>query len=371
MKQKYPPLIAAMLALGLAGCGGTLDMDLRDSLGNNFDTTNAAHGVADLDGTPPDVNGVITYPDGRRVVTARAGDRVLDIALRVGANPSEVATFNGISEDTRLQAGQIIALPDRENSLIPAPVQRQELTSAPEINPPEAEDGLKRHRVILGETVFTVARLYSVEASDLAALNSITLDTSLQDGQILIIPQVLIPNEADTQTQTADNAPNVSAPGEGSTPPPPPSSMRPQPRANPAAAQPAPAPKPADTGSATQASATKARLLRPVEGPIIRPYEKDVNDGIDIAAPAGTAVKAADDGTVIAITQDTNGVTILIVKHSNNLLTVYTNISGLTVEKGATVTRGQKMAEVAENTTSFLHFEVRDGLTALNPDIYI
>ena len=76
-------------------------------------------------------------------------------------------------------------------------------------------------------------------------------------------------------------------------------------------------------------------------------------------------------GSVAAVTKDTNGVPILILKHMDGLLTVYTNVDGLTVRKGDQVARGQKIATVRDGTPSFLHFEVRKGLESVDPDDYI
>ena len=94
---------------------------------------------------------------------------------------------------------------------------------------------------------------------------------------------------------------------------------------------------------------------------------RDRNEGIAIAAAAGTKVKAAEDGTVAAITRDTDQVPILVVRHANNLLTVYANIQNVTVSKGDRVTRGQTIAEVRDSTPPFLHFEVREGFESADP----
>ena len=105
----------------------------------------------------------------------------------------------------------------------------------------------------------------------------------------------------------------------------------------------------------------------PVKGDIIREYAKGRNDGIDISAAPGAPVVAADAGTVAAITEDTNGIPIIVVKHAGSLLTVYSNVEGLTVKKGDSVTRGQKLAEIRRTGTPALHFEVRDGFDSVDP----
>ena len=104
---------------------------------------------------------------------------------------------------------------------------------------------------------------------------------------------------------------------------------------------------------------------------MLRPYKKRRNEGIDIAAAAGTSVKAAADGTVAAITRDTDQVPILVLRHSGNVLTVYANIDDITVKKGDSVSRGQTLAKVGSGSPSFLHFEVREGFESVNPTKYL
>ena len=114
-----------------------------------------------------------------------------------------------------------------------------------------------------------------------------------------------------------------------------------------------------------------ARLGMPVDGKIIRPYQKKKNEGIDIGAAAGTPVKAAGDGTVAAITKDTDQVPILVIRHDGNLLTVYANIDGIKVAKGDKVKRGQPIAVVRNANPAFVHFEVREGLESTDPVPYL
>ena len=72
-----------------------------------------------------------------------------------------------------------------------------------------------------------------------------------------------------------------------------------------------------------------------------------------------------------AITKDTKGVAIVVIKHADGLLTVYTNVDNLLVKKGDAVTRGQEIAKVRAGTPAFLHFEVRKGLESVDPDDFI
>ena len=363
--SKY--IISLLIATALTGCKNSFGMDVRDQFGGILDTSSAAaNAVANR--PEPDARGVLTFPS-YQVALARSGDRIEDVAARIGVDADRLGQFNGIPRKAILRHGEVIALPSNMTAvaadgapLTPTIVDIRELSDVRSAEPQAAEP--KRHKVVEGETIYTISRLYSVSAEDLAKWNSLNLTTELRPGQYLLIPITPSPPV------------EVSTPGAGSIAPAPPSSTRPQPRsAQPQIATiPAPAAAPApvaDTGPITQASQSDARFMRPVSGTIIRSYKKGVNEGIDIGSPGGTAVSAADVGTVAAITKDTKGVAIVVIKHADGLLTVYTNIDSLSVKKGGAVTRGQEIAKIREGAPSFLHFEVRKGLESVDPDDYI
>ncbi|WP_018248188.1 M23 family metallopeptidase [Orenia marismortui] len=114
-----------------------------------------------------------------------------------------------------------------------------------------------------------------------------------------------------------------------------------------------------------------SNLYRPVDGNIIlswhSPYKDKVldawkfNSGIDISAEIGTKVKAAAEGIVKEIIKDDyQGVTI-IIEHSTNLQTLYSNLETNHVVEGEKVHKGQVVGEIGDsglNDKSKLHFEV-------------
>ncbi len=57
----------------------------------------------------------------------------------------------------------------------------------------------------------------------------------------------------------------------------------------------------------------------------------------------------------------------MLVRHPDNLMTVYGRITGVTLEKGDTVSRGQKIGVVADGNPANLHFEVRRGTASVDP----
>ncbi|MCB9558324.1 MAG: M23 family metallopeptidase [Deltaproteobacteria bacterium] len=97
-----------------------------------------------------------------------------------------------------------------------------------------------------------------------------------------------------------------------------------------------------------------------------RPHE-----GIDIGAPAGTAVVAADDGVVLYAGSHVRGYgNLILIQHANNIVTVYAHNRRNLVKRNARVSKGQVIAEVGSTGRargSHLHFEVRRGEEPLDP----
>lgn len=217
------------------------------------------------------------------------------------------------------------------------------------------------HTVVAGETGWSVARKYGVTIQDLARANGLSESMTIRVGQRLTIP-------AAGQTATAANV--VTAPGQGSPTPQPPSSQKPLPaeRTTPAAAPVARAETP-NLGATRTAASGSGRFAMPVQGAIIRGYEKGKNDGIDIAAAPGATVKAAGAGTVAAVTKDTAGTPIVVVRHDGGLLTVYAGLDSLSVAKGDSLSSGQAIGKA--RSKGAVHFEVRNGYDSVDPETYL
>lgn len=371
-----PTLRAASLSVALvavAGCStGPLDWDLRN--GTSALNTSQAALSATASRPAADSRGVLSYP-GYQVAVAQRGDTVTRVANRVGLNAEELARYNAIEPDQSLREGELLVLPHRVAETGPLGAAGQTAAidvttlatnaidraagTAPTatVQPAAGAAGAEplRHKVVRGETAYSIARSYNVSARALADWNGLDADMAVREGQTLLIPVA-------TTTAAPDLAAVESAPGAGSPTPLPPSASLPLPAQDEAAAS-APAPgTPAspDLGEGRSA-ASSALYAMPVDGKIIRGYQKGQNEGIDIAAPAGTQVRAAADGTVAAITKDTDQVEVLVLRHADGRLTVYASVTAIAVAKGAAVTRGQTIATVAAADPSILHFEVRES----------
>lgn len=190
----------------------------------------------------------------------------------------------------------------------------------------------RSHDVKEGETGFGIALDYGVPWGVIAAANGIDPKAALRKGQGLVIPTV--------------SATSVVA----------------VPLAN---ASPAPAP-----------SASPGVYIWPVEGRIRRSFaprkgSASFHDGIDILAPAGTAVRASAAGTVIFAGDGPKeyGKTV-IIHHAGRWTTTYSFLSRITVKDGEQVSASERIGLVGETglaTEPQLHFEIRRNREAFDP----
>jgi murein DD-endopeptidase MepM/ murein hydrolase activator NlpD len=135
-----------------------------------------------------------------------------------------------------------------------------------------------------------------------------------------------------------------------------------------------------DAADATPAKATEATgalptFRWPVRGKVITSYGAKTNgksnDGINLAVPEGTPVKAAEDGVVAYSGNELKGYgNLVLVRHSNGYVTAYAHASELLVKRGDTIKRGQiiaKSGQSGEVGSPQLHFEIRKGSSPVDP----
>ncbi|MGR3661489.1 MAG: peptidoglycan DD-metalloendopeptidase family protein [Paracoccaceae bacterium] len=377
-RTKFSATVLCSSLLALSACDAPIDFDLR---GNGANASSASRQET-TDRPQADDRGVISYPN-YQVAIANEGDTINDVAARVGLSAEALSRYNGIAMGTTLRQGEVVALPTRvaEPSLATGAITSGPITPAGNTDISSiAGDAIKRagdqpaastttkptkptgkepirHKVERGETAYSISRVYNVSVRSLADWNGLGTDLNVREGQYLLIPVA-------AEAPPKSTAPTTTAPGQGSVAPEPPSAAKPLPDEKTTKVEKPPSP---NLASDKTTSSDTAKLLMPVTGKITRPYVKDKNDGIDISAAAGTPVKAAAAGTVAAITRDTNQVPILVLRHADNILTVYAGVDNLTVKKGDKVKRGQVIAKIRAGSPSFLHFEVRKGLDSVDP----
>lgn len=119
------------------------------------------------------------------------------------------------------------------------------------------------------------------------------------------------------------------------------------------------------------------RFIWPVNGPITSPFGPRwgrLHAGIDIAAPGGTPIRAADNGRVTLAAPTGGYGNYTCIQHTATLSTCYAHQSRLGTSVGAAVRQGQVMGYVGNTGNSFgnhLHFEVRVNGTPVNPLGYL
>ena len=374
--NKFVKIFPFLIVLSVGSCGvlGNLDFDLR---GNEYDTSDAVRKA--MKTRPlPDSRGIISYAT-YEVAVARKGDTIKSIADRLGLKSQNIAAYNGMSSLEKLNDGQLITLPNRTDKrkfkLKNSTSNRNEVnvtelastaietaTSKKKVikkSTSEQENEPIRHKVSRGETAFTISRLYNVSIRSLADWNGLDSNYTIREGQYLLIP--LPRDKIVTEVATVK-------PGKNSKTPSPPSSAEALPESIPK--------ENLETTSGKSKSSNQPENIEPsntgqfsypVNGKIIRDYVKNKTDGIDISAPEGTPIVAAEKGIVAAITSDTQEVPIIVLKHEGNLLTVYAGIGDIGVKEKEKVLKSQLLGKIRPGNPSFLHFEVRRGFESIDP----
>jgi murein DD-endopeptidase MepM/ murein hydrolase activator NlpD len=211
------------------------------------------------------------------------------------------------------------------------------------------------HTVRQGENLFRIAQGFGVPTAVIARENGITDPAKIEVGQRLFIPGVEGP-------QASGLGPQAVA-----QPVPPPAKP---PRPRPAARK----PQVASRKPLVEAPPPTAGALQwPVHGVLFSPFgarPRDQHDGIDLAAPEGTPVVAAEAGTVLFAGKQRGYGNLILVGHDGDVVTVYAHNQENLVERGQRIRRGALIARVGKSgnaTGPHLHFEVRVAARPKDP----
>jgi murein DD-endopeptidase MepM/ murein hydrolase activator NlpD len=336
---------------------------------------------------PPEYKGGFLWEsDKSKTVTVEPGDTIYTIARRYDVPTKVIIARNGLQPPYTLTPGQQLIL-----------------------------DPTRTHTVVRGDTLSQLAVTYSVEMRLLASANDLYPPYTIRVGQELWIPDPFT-QAAAPAGQRADGpavamipprAPRSAISTEPLTPPaplsapvspqplppgspqqapdpqpaiPPPPIAPPEPAAPPPVVEPpAAAPEPeivAPPQPLTEPPArASARFAWPVRGKLIAGFGSAGkglhNDGINIAAPTGAQVHAADNGVVAYAGNELKGFgNLLLIKHADGWTTAYAHNEKLLVGRGAEVKQGQVIATVGRTgnvDSPQLHFEVRKGTQAMDP----
>lgn len=146
---------------------------------------------------------------------------------------------------------------------------------------------------------------------------------------------------------------------------------------------PAPTPEPKTTASlpkaapaAAETESEKGDFRWPARGRVISGFSgKGGNEGINIAVPEGTPIKAAEGGTVAYAGSELKGYgNLVLIRHPNGYVSAYAHNGALNVKRGDTIKRGQVVATAGQTgnvSSPQLHFELRKGSTPVDPTPYL
>jgi murein DD-endopeptidase MepM/ murein hydrolase activator NlpD len=229
------------------------------------------------------------------------------------------------------------------------------------------------HTIESGESLYTIARKYNVTAQAIMQANSIASPDKIYVGQKLVIPGMTRPQPvvapatkvASIAPVEAPLAPTSGAPRSAAVADPVPASpTRP---VQVAKVDPAPvkvtAPEPQMSG------ADKFRW--PVSGKVTTDFIASKGTGINIDAPQGSPVRAAENGTVIYVGSGVEGYgNLILIRHPNGYVSAYAHLGSTSVNKGDNVSRGDGIGTVGMTgsvSRPQLHFELRQGATPVDP----
>jgi murein DD-endopeptidase MepM/ murein hydrolase activator NlpD len=310
---------------------------------------------------PPKPAGYWTW-DGGSPVTVGSGESIESIAHKHGVPVAALLQTNGFTSTSAIRPGQRLVIPRYVSGSAPqaaAPVPARSATPSEIV-----------HVAARGESLVSVARHYGVTLPALAKANNIQPNGKIATGDRLVIPTGGRPL---TAQQTPASAPQIA-----------------QPRTVPVEKKVASTtenarmvtPVPATTDTvAKNAEPTGAMpsFRWPVRGRVIAGFGASTNgtqnDGINLAVPAGTPIKAADDGIVAYAGNELKGYgNLVLIRHSNGFVSAYAHASELLVKRGDTIKRGQVIANAGQTgnvSSPQLHFEIRKGSTPVDPIKYL
>ncbi|MET0855412.1 MAG: peptidoglycan DD-metalloendopeptidase family protein [Telluria sp.] len=253
--------------------------------------------------------------DARGTHTVRKGDTLLRIALDHGQNYRDVVAWNNLADPNDIKVDQVlrVAPPDQLAGVQTSPVTMPDIRpAAPSVPKKTAPRGEKRP--------YTDATMAELRKDDAAKV-------------------------ADRPDARAD-----------------------KPEAVPAVASIAP-------GSVVRADDDeKLSWMWPSDGRIVATFDEGKNKGIDIAGKPGQQVMAAGAGKVMYAGSGIRGYgNLVIVKHSNSLLSAYAHNRSIVVKEGQNVNKGQMIAEMGDSDSDSvkLHFEIRQQGKPVDPSRFL
>jgi murein DD-endopeptidase MepM/ murein hydrolase activator NlpD len=314
---------------------------------------------------------------GGTTIIVGTSDTLETLSHRYNVSPAAILQANGYKGPRVLSPGQQLLIP-RQNPVVAAPAVAAPASravaaanAAPSVHPAPSI-----HFVNRGDTLLSIARRNHVPVAELAKANGLAPSAKLKLGMKLTVPGAKTAAVAPVASPSAVAA---AQPAAALTPPA--TKMAAVTAGPPQTARLAQATtKVEETSAETPVKATEATgalptFRWPVRGKVITSYgaktNGKANDGINLAVPEGTPVKAAEDGVVAYSGNELKGYgNLILVRHANGYVTAYAHASELLVKRGDTIKRGQviaKSGQSGEVGSPQLHFEIRKGSSPVDP----
>ena len=324
-----------------------------------------------------DVGQRLVLPTSRQYIVQK-GDSLYSISRMHNVDVSELTRLNNLSPPYAVQAGQPLRLPGASEGSGTMVASGVASGGAVPLSPQGAPTGTPAGR----GSVQTSELPPPGAASSSGGISATPLPpppkpgSAAEPGPSQTTPaQTAQAPAGDTAYQQGQAPTMLRPPGAKPAPTPipaPSAAPAPAPQQEVAAAPP---PKPEPKAEAAPPQRGGARFLWPVKGKLISGFGPKPdglhNDGLNIAAPKGTAVVAADNGVVAYAGNELRGFgNLLLLKHADGWITAYAHLDKIEVERGATVKRGQLIARVGQTggvSSPQLHFELRKGSQAVDP----
>jgi murein DD-endopeptidase MepM/ murein hydrolase activator NlpD len=321
-------------------------------------------------GSVPPRSVAATRAQGGTTIIVGTSDTLDILARRYNVTPAAILQANGYKGPRALSPGQQLIIPH------PAAVAAAPALAVPASKPVAVAAVPSVHVVNHGDTLLSIARRNHVSVAELARANNIDPQTKLKLGMKLTVPAA----KTAAVAPVAPAAVAAAQPAAGLAPPvtklAAASPAGPQQTAHLAQATTKVEDTPAEAPvKATEATGALPTFRWPVRGKVITSYgaktNGKANDGINLAVPEGTPVKAAEDGVVAYSGNELKGYgNLVLVRHSNGYVTAYAHASELLVKRGDTIKRGQiiaKSGQSGEVGSPQLHFEIRKGSNPVDP----
>jgi murein DD-endopeptidase MepM/ murein hydrolase activator NlpD len=292
-------------------------------------------------------------------------DTLDTISRRYNVSAAAILQANGYRGPRALSPGQQLIIPYQSAANLAAPAVAAPASKAVAT----ANAGPSVHVVNHGDTLLSIARRNHVPVAELARANNLEPSAKLKLGTKLTVPSARTAAVAPVAQPAVVAAQPVVATKMAAAGVPPQTAHLAQATTK---IEDAPVETPVKANEATGALPT---FRWPVRGKVITGYgaktNGKANDGINLAVPEGTPVKAAEDGVVAYSGNELKGYgNLVLVRHTNGYVTAYAHASELLVKRGDTIKRGQiiaKSGQSGEVGSPQLHFEIRKGSSPVDP----